>query len=154
VHSQISTEAPAWIQGQPQLLAQLLGNLLDNACKYSSPGTPITVDVGREGQCVTLAVEDRGVGLDAQDLPHLFEPFYRSARARRRPGVGLGLAVAERIAHVFGGTMSVESTPGRGSRFILRLPDATPSIVSGDGARADEDGVSARMGKSLPLTSC
>ena len=130
IHERLTTEAPAWVHGQPQLLGQLLGNLLDNACKYSPPGTPITVEVGREDGYVTLAVQDEGVGLDALDLPHVFEPFYRSSKARRRPGVGLGLAVVERIAHVFGGTIRAESSPGRGSRFILRLPDATRSIVS------------------------
>lgn len=130
IHERLTTEAPAWVHGQPQLLGQLLGNLLDNACKYSAPGTPITVEVGREGGYVTLAVQDAGVGLDAEDLPHVFEPFYRSSKARRRPGVGLGLAVVERIAQVFGGSMQAESSPGRGSRFILRLPDATRSIVS------------------------
>jgi heavy metal sensor kinase len=132
VRDRLTTEAPAWVHGQPQLLGQLLGNLLDNACKYSPPGTPITVEIGREGGYVTLSVEDQGVGLDALDLPHVFEPFYRTRKARRRPGVGLGLAVVERIAQVFGGMMSVESTPGRGSRFVLRLPDVTPSIVSSD----------------------
>jgi two-component system, OmpR family, sensor kinase len=130
IRERLTTEPPAWVHGQPQLLGQLLGNLLDNACKYSAPGTPITVEVGREGGCVTLAVQDEGVGLNAEDLPHVFEPFYRSSKARRRPGVGLGLAVAERIAHVFGGSMRVESSPGRGSRFILRLPDATRSVVT------------------------
>ena len=130
IHERLTTEAPAWVHGQPQLLGQLLGNLLDNACKYSAPGTPITVEVGREDGCVTLAVQDEGVGLDALDLPHVFEPFYRSSKARRRPGVGLGLAVVERIAQVFGGAIRAESSPGRGSRFILRLPDATGSIVS------------------------
>jgi signal transduction histidine kinase len=130
VRAQIKTEPPAWIRGQPQLLTQLLGNLLDNACKYSSPGTPITVEVGRDDGYVTLAVDDQGVGLGAEDLLHLFEPFYRSVRARRRPGVGLGLAVVERIAQVFGGTMSVRSTLGQGSRFVLRLPDITRTIVS------------------------
>jgi heavy metal sensor kinase len=130
IHLRSTTEAPAWVQGQPQLLGQLLGNLLDNASKYSSPGTPITIEVGREEGYVTLAVQDEGVGLDALDLAHVFEPFYRSSKARRRPGVGLGLAVVERIAKVFGGAIRAESTPGRGSRFILRLPDATPSIVS------------------------
>jgi heavy metal sensor kinase len=130
--ARLATEAPAWVMGQPQLLGQLLGNLLDNACKYSSPGTPITVEVGRDGGCVTLAVEDCGVGLEADDMPHLFEPFYRSLKARRRPGVGLGLAVVERIAHVFGGTIRAESAQGRGSRFILRLPDVTRSIVQTD----------------------
>src|SRR5262249_7128735 len=130
--ARLATEAPAWVMGQPQLLGQLLDNLLDNACKYSSPGTPITVEVGRDGGCVTLAVEDHGVGLEADDMPHLFEPFYRSLKARRRPGVGLGLAVVERIAHVFGGTIRAESAQGRGSRFILRLPDVTRSIVQTD----------------------
>jgi signal transduction histidine kinase len=130
IQERLTTEPPAWVQGQPQLLGQLLGNLLDNACKYSPPGTPITVEVGREGEYVTLAVQDEGVGLDALDLPHVFEPFYRSSKARRRPGVGLGLAVVERIAQVFGGAIRAESSPGRGSRFILRLPDATGSIVA------------------------
>ena len=69
-------------------------------------------------------------GIDAGDLAHIFEPFYRSAKSRRRPGVGLGLAVVERIATVFGGTIRAESEPGHGSRFVVRLPDATPSVVS------------------------
>ena len=133
-----------WVQAQPQLLGQLLDNLLENACKFSPPGTPITVEVGRDGGDVTLAVEDQGVGLDADDLPHVFEAFYRSNKARRRPGVGLGLAVVERIAHVFGGTIRVESSAGRGSRFTLRLEDATPSIVSGDEPRPTEATVAAR----------
>ena len=88
------------------------------------------VEVGREAEYVTLAVQDQGAGIDAADLAHVFEPFYRSAKSRRRPGVGLGLAVVERIATVFGGTMRAESEPGHGSRFVLRLPDATPSMVS------------------------
>jgi signal transduction histidine kinase len=71
-----------------------------------------------------VAVKDRGMGLSPEDRSHLFEPFYRSAEARRRgqPGVGLGLAVARRIAAVFGGTIAVDSEPGRGSTFTLRLP--------------------------------
>ena len=79
-------------------------------------------DAGRAGPRVSAS--------NAEDLAHVFEPFYRSAKARRRPGVGLGLAVVERIAAVFGGTIRAESEPGRGSRFILRLPDATSTIVS------------------------
>jgi signal transduction histidine kinase len=144
IHERLTTEPPAWVHGQPQLLGQLLGNLLDNARKYSAPGTPITVEVGREGGHVTLSVADQGVGLDAEDLTHVFEPFYRSRKARRRPGVGLGLAVVERIAHVFDGSMHAESSPGRGSRFILRLPDATRSIVAANEARPEEGAVAAR----------
>ena len=130
IKENVTTHAPAWVQVQPQLLGQLLENLLDNASKYSPEGKPIVVEVGREGEYVTLAVQDNGPGIDARDLAHLFEPFYRSAKSRRRPGVGLGLAVVERIATVFGGTVRAESEPGHGSRFIVRLPDATPSVVS------------------------
>ena len=72
----------------------------------------------------SLAVEDRGWGIPAGDLPHVFEPFYRAESARRlgRAGVGLGLAVARRIASTHGGSISAESEPGRGSRFVVRLP--------------------------------
>ena len=132
LHAKFTTEGPAWVLVQPQLLGQVLDNLLDNACKYSPAGTPITVEVGREGQSVILAVQDQGLGITAEDVAHVFEPFYRSVKSRRRPGVGLGLAVVERIAAVFRGRIRVESEPGRGSRFVLRLPDATPSIVSDD----------------------
>lgn len=117
-------DGPLWARVQAPLLGQLLGNLLDNACKYSAPGTAITLRLGREPGAVTMAVEDAGTGIAAEDLPHVFEPFYRSAHARRtgRAGVGLGLAVARRIAVAFGGTLRAESEPGRGSRFLLQLP--------------------------------
>ncbi len=137
VQEHVTAEPPAWVRAHPQLLGQLLENLLDNACKYSPAGTPITVEVGREGEFVTLAVQDKGFGIKPDDLIHLFEPFFRSAEARRRskPGVGLGLAVVERIAAVFGGTIRAESQPDQGSRFILRLPDATSTIVAPDRGR-------------------
>jgi two-component system, OmpR family, sensor kinase len=122
---------PRWVRVQPALLGQLLDNLLDNACKYSEPGTPITVQVGGDAASATLAVEDAGTGIDATDLPHIFEPFYRSEEARRRGrgGVGLGLAVASRVAGALGGSLAVQSDPGRGSRFVLRLPADTPEVV-------------------------
>ncbi len=132
----LTTEAPVFVQVQPQLLGQALENLLDNACKYSPAGTPITVELGREGEYVTLAVEDQGVGIDREDLAHVFEPFYRSVNSRRRPGVGLGLAVVARIATVFGGTAGALSEPGRGSRFVIRLPDGTCSVIPGEAGRA------------------
>ena len=143
----LTTEPPAWVHAHPQLLGQLLANLLDNACKYSLPGTPITVEVGREGEFVTLAVQDKGFGMKADDLLHVFEPFYRSTEARRRrsPGVGLGLAVVERIAAVFGGTIRAESQPGEGSRFVLRLPDETSTIVAPDPARPPGAMVESRV---------
>jgi heavy metal sensor kinase len=114
----------ARVCAHPPLLGQLLDNLLDNAAKYSAPGTPVEVRVWRAGVHVALAVQDRGMGLSPEDRAHLFEPFYRSAEARRRgyAGVGLGLAVVRRIATAFGGTIDVQSEPRRGSTFTLRLP--------------------------------
>jgi signal transduction histidine kinase len=117
---------PLWIRAHRPLLGQLLDNLLENACKYSGPGCPIVVRVWSEPRVVALAVEDSGGGIPGAELPHLFEPFFRSEQARRlgQPGVGLGLAVVHRIASALGGTVSAESEPGRGSRFVVRLPEA------------------------------
>jgi signal transduction histidine kinase len=119
-------DGPAWAAIHQPLLGQLLDNLLENACKYSDPGTPIRVRLGREPGGSALVVEDAGDGLAPDELPHLFEPFYRSPRARRRgaPGVGLGLAVVRRIAETFCGSVVAEGAPGRGSRFVVRLPEA------------------------------
>jgi signal transduction histidine kinase len=115
---------PAWVSVPPALLGELVNNLLDNAVKYSDPGSPIDVRLGRAAGGVTIAVEDRGCGIDPADRDGLFRPFFRSAAARRRgvPGVGLGLAVAARLAKAFGGEVTVASEPGRGSCFTVRLP--------------------------------
>ena len=116
LHVDFEPGAKAWVCAHPPLLGQLLDNLLDNAAKYSAADSPIQVRVWRAGNHVALAVLDRGLGISDQDRVHLFEPFFRSAEARRRgyPGVGLGLAVVRRIAAVFGGTIEVASEPGRG----------------------------------------
>lgn len=112
------------VQVQSPLFRQLLDNLLDNALKYSEPSTPITVRLSGDSESVSVAVEDRGVGIEPKDLPRVFEPFFRSAKARElgRPGVGLGLSVAMRIAQLFRGKLDVFSESGRGSRFVLTLP--------------------------------
>ncbi|MGP0062300.1 MAG: sensor histidine kinase [Isosphaeraceae bacterium] len=129
---------PLWTRVHRPLLGQLLDNLLENACKYSGPGTPIVVRVWRESDAVALAVEDCGFGIPAEELVRVFEPFYRAESARRlgRAGVGLGLAVARRIAATHGGTITVDSEPGRGSRFVVRLPrapvpDVAPAVLDG-----------------------
>jgi len=123
---QMSADSPVWVMAQAPLLRQLLDNLLDNACKYSATGTPITVSLARESGIVSLTVTDAGRGIADEDLPHIFEPFYRSEQMRRQgvSGLGLGLAVAQRIALALGGTLGVESQPGHGARFTLRMPSA------------------------------
>ena len=121
---EISTDEVFAIRAQPPLLGQLLDNLLDNARKYGRPGAPIAIKVWREPRSVCVAVEDQGSGIAPTDLPHVFDPFYRSSAARRDgvAGVGLGLAVAKRIAEAFHGELDVVSIPGEGSCFTLRLP--------------------------------
>ncbi len=115
---------PLPVRVQPALLAELINNLLDNAARYSEPGTPIRVELTRDGATVGLTVEDRGIGIAPDEIPLLFEPFFRSAEARWRgaPGLGLGLSVAQRLARSLEGTIEVSSQVGLGSRFTLRLP--------------------------------
>jgi heavy metal sensor kinase len=127
---------PLWVRAQPVLLGILVDNLVDNALKYSEAGTPVTLSARRDGDAVALSVEDAGCGIAADELPHIFEPFYRSPEARRlgRGGTGLGLAVARRVAVVFGGGLTAESQPGRGSRFTLRLPAAAVPAADADSA--------------------
>jgi signal transduction histidine kinase len=123
---------PLWVRAHPPLLAQLVDNLLENAAKYSPPGTPIDVRLERRPGHIALAVEDRGRGLSAEEQARVFQPFYRTpdARSQGQAGVGLGLAVAERIATAFGGTIRVTSRPGAGSRFEVAFPEMADRPVA------------------------
>jgi signal transduction histidine kinase len=124
----LPSDEPTTVCVHPPLLGQLLDNLLDNACKYSMPGSLIDVRVERSDDGVALSVEDHGHGIAPEDLPRIFEPFYRASAAVRegRAGVGLGLSVAQRIAMVFGGRLTATGELGRGTRFELMLPEAPP----------------------------
>lgn len=103
-----------------QRLTMALGNLLDNALKFTPQGGKIDVGVAQEGDVVKLWVADTGIGIASEDLPHIFERFYRSPRATQA-GSGLGLAIVERIVRAHGATIEVESQEGAGSRFTLRF---------------------------------
>jgi two-component system, OmpR family, sensor kinase len=120
----IFSTAPCLVRAQGPLLGQLLDNLIDNALKFSEPGTPVTIRLDRDAHFVRLAVEDEGVGIHVEDQERLFEPFFRSVHAHSvdRAGVGLGLSVAKRIAEVMSGTISAQPRASRGSRFVLTLP--------------------------------
>ncbi len=123
VHHTNDGDGP-WVSVHPPLLGQLLENLLDNAEKYGGIETPIVVETYRADERAILAVEDAGPGIAPEDIPRVIEPFYRSMRSRRQgtPGVGLGLAVVQRIAVAFGGSVDVRSEPGRGCRIEVRFP--------------------------------
>ena len=105
-------------------------NLLSNAVKYSPGGAEIVVRVGREeragGSWAVLAVVDRGIGVPAADLPHLFERFHRGGNVAGIAGSGVGLAGAKQAVEANGGSIAVESTEGEGSTFTIRLPVAAP----------------------------
>uniref|UniRef100_A0A7V6A662 histidine kinase n=1 Tax=Desulfobacca acetoxidans TaxID=60893 RepID=A0A7V6A662_9BACT len=107
------------------LLEQALINLIDNAVKYSDPGSLITVQAHKEDGQVVINVKDQGVGIAKEHLPRLFERFYRvdPSRSRKVGGTGLGLAIVKHIAQAHGGKVGVESTPGQGSTFTIVLQD-------------------------------
>jgi signal transduction histidine kinase len=121
-----STQESLCIKAQPHLLGQLVENLLDNACKYSCPGTAVVVSTAGDGGSALIMVEDSGSGIAQEDLARVFEPFFRSSSTSHQkvPGAGLGLSVVERIVRAFGGTIIARSELGRGSRFEVRLPIA------------------------------
>jgi two-component system OmpR family sensor kinase len=118
------------IQGDPDRLKQLALNLVDNALRYTPPGGDVTLDVVREGDWAVFRVRDTGVGIPAQDLPHIFDRFYRVDRPRTRQagGTGLGLAIAKWVAEAHGGRIDVDSVVDRGSTFSVYLPARKPSL--------------------------
>lgn len=105
---------------------QVLINLLDNAIKYTQEKGAITVSAADAGEMLRIAVTDSGIGIPPKDLPRLFERFYRvdSARSREQGGTGLGLSIVKHIVQLHGGTIAVESTPGKGSTFSFTLKKA------------------------------
>jgi len=107
-------------------IRELLLNLVTNAIKYTPPGGTVGLTLGTADDHVTLVVSDSGIGIAPGDLPHIFDRFWRADPARSRtgdrPGVGLGLAITKWIAEAHGGSITVQSRPGRGSVFTVRLP--------------------------------
>ncbi len=115
----------AVVDGDSDYLKQLFLILLDNAFKYTPPDGHVEVSGTFNDGTVAIAVADEGMGIPPEDLPHLFERFYRGKNAHSQ-GLGLGLAIARHIAMQHGGRIDAESKPGSGSRFTVSLPLATP----------------------------
>jgi two-component system phosphate regulon sensor histidine kinase PhoR len=122
---EIPLELPE-VEADRRAFEQVLTNLVDNAVKYCNEGATISVRAELDGASVRLAVEDTGPGIAASHLPRLFERFYRvdPGRSRELGGTGLGLSIVRHLIEAMGGTVSVESVLGQGSRFIVRLPRA------------------------------
>jgi signal transduction histidine kinase len=115
---------PAKVSGDTDQLHQVLVALIDNALKYTPYEGSVTLSLNIDKNDAVLTVSDTGIGILPEDLPYIFERFYRAdpARSRDRGGTGLGLTIVQNIVQEHMGTIEVESTPGRGSTFTLRLP--------------------------------
>ncbi len=111
------------VHGVPSTIERAVANLLDNAAKWSPPGGDVEVGV-RGGE---VSVRDHGPGIDEEDLPYVFDRFYRARAARGLPGSGLGLAIVRQVAEAHGGTVVAERAEGGGTRIVLRLNGAVPT---------------------------
>ncbi len=139
-------DAPIRTRHDPPRIGQVVANLVGNAVKFTPRGGTVRVQVSATADGARIDVSDTGVGIDAAELPHIFERFYRGSRANeaRGSGSGLGLAIARSIVEMHGGAIEVESGAGAGSRFSVRLPHdprdiaGTPAAVRADVASAAE----------------
>jgi signal transduction histidine kinase len=140
VETSIEPGLPA-VRSNEDALSRVLANLIQNAVKYAGEAKWMAVRAARSNGTngrreVELHVEDCGPGIDATDLPHLFEPFYRGklAVSNQIQGSGLGLNLAQRISRAVGARLTVETQPGRGSSFVVHLPVAEETSRSGQSA--------------------
>jgi signal transduction histidine kinase len=113
---------PISLNASPDYLKQLLLTLIDNAIKYTEPGGTVRIDLERDDRWVKFVVADTGRGIAPEDLPRIFDRFYRAPSVRSKRGTGLGLSLAQWIAREHGGYIEVHSEPGEGSTFTVWLP--------------------------------
>jgi len=121
------------IIGDGDRLSQVLANLVDNALKYTPPGGKITLSVAAEGDWAILRITDTGPGIPADEQERIFERFYQLDKSRRGGsgrGVGLGLPIAREIVRAHSGSLWVESSPGQGSVFVIKIPFVLPDDIT------------------------
>jgi two-component system OmpR family sensor kinase len=121
----LNTNGPVPFRADPEDLRLVWTNLLENAVRYSPEGSSIEVAVAKEkADLARVTFKDHGVGIPPEELPHIFERFYRgdASRTRATGGFGLGLAMAKAFVEAYGGVISAESTPGEGTCMTVRLP--------------------------------
>jgi signal transduction histidine kinase len=114
--------APLQAEVDPDLFRIVVRNLLSNAAKYSPAGSTIAVRVDRDGGMATVSVVDHGIGIATEDQARLFTRFARVANSQHVPGTGLGLWLSREIARMHEGDLTVQSSPGAGSTFVLAVP--------------------------------
>jgi len=123
---------PLWVYADPARLEQVVVNLLTNAAKYTADGGTIAIAVQREGDEAVLRVQDSGVGIAPELLPHIFDLFTQAERSldRSQGGLGIGLCLVQRLVEMHDGKVEVNSTLGKGSEFVVHLPIMTAPAVS------------------------
>ncbi len=126
VKLRIGSIEPLRIQGDRERLQRMTSNLVDNAIKYTGAEGLVTLELQREGRWASILVSDTGIGIPAEEQKNIFQAFYRTSQAHSlaERGTGLGLSIAQSIATAHGGTIHLESTPGRGSSFKILIPIA------------------------------
>ena len=134
-----SPDPVAYVTGNRAMLRRMFVALLDNAIKNSREGGEIRIGVERSEDSVAVSIRDFGGGIDAADIPHIFQRFYRADKSRTGEGHGLGLSIAESIARAHAAEISVSSAPGEGATFVVRMP----VVASGIGAVKDVAEISA-----------
>ncbi|MFM7321004.1 MAG: sensor histidine kinase [Armatimonadota bacterium] len=141
-----SDAGPVFVLADRSELDQVVFNLVDNGLKYTPTGGTVTCEVGRAGGIARFTVADSGIGILSEDLPRIFERFWRADRARTFPGeggaatggTGLGLSIVKHIVEAHGGTIEVESELGNGARFAISLPLAEPGETESAPFPSDE----------------
>ena len=123
---------PPPVYADPARLAQILTNLLSNACKYTPQGGHIRVRAWQEGERMHCAVSDTGIGISPDDQARLFTKFFRSEdpAVRKVPGTGLGLCIVKSLVELQGGNIALESQPGRGTTFTFTMPVSRERVMA------------------------
>lgn len=114
--------SPCEITGNRAMLTRMMVNLTDNAIRYGKENGRVRLGLEQRGDCAILSVADDGCGIPAEQLPHVFERFWRGDAARSTPGTGIGLSIVRSVAEAHGGSAEVESRPGEGTIFRVKLP--------------------------------
>jgi two-component system sensor histidine kinase ResE len=119
----VDASVPRSIPGDPDRITdQVLGNLLSNALKFTPEGGAVAVRAWSDKDLLRIEVRDSGEGIPREDLPHIFDKFYQVSQQARTKGAGLGLAIALEVVEAHGGTIDVDSQPGRGTTFTINIP--------------------------------
>jgi signal transduction histidine kinase len=105
-----------------KLMRQIINNLVSNAVKYSSPESPIIINLGFESNMLIFEIKDQGIGIPEVDLKHLFEPFHRAGNVGAISGTGLGMVITKESVDLHNGSIEVESQVGIGTKFTISIP--------------------------------